>query len=83
MFEIVVRMKVSYHTLIVIGALCSLDAVVGVVQFEQSSYEIMEDIGLEDFALRVCVLADEDSRITIATSPGTATGKVDLFVCGC
>lgn len=67
---------VSCFSLMVIGAICSLDTVVGVVRFEQSLYEIVEDIGLEDFALRVCVLADENSRVTIATSAGTATGNI-------
>ena len=45
------------------------------VEFEQSSYEILEDIGLDDRALRVCVSTDEDTNVIIATTAGSATGS--------
>lgn len=66
---------------LVVAAICSLDTVVGVIQFELSSYEIKEDIGLDDLALSVCVLADEDSTITVATTQGTATGMYASTQC--
>lgn len=36
---------------------------------------IAEDIGLNNFALQVCVLAEEDASVTITTFADTATGN--------
>lgn len=65
-----------YLALVVVAATCFLNPVNGVIGFDQASYEIAEDIGLDNFALRVCVLAEEEDRsVTISTSAGTATGS--------
>lgn len=71
---------ISYLVL-AITATCFLGPVVAVIGFDQVSYEIAEDIGVDNFALRVCVLADEENRsVTIATTADTATGNASLSV---
>lgn len=42
--------------------------------FEQSFYELFEDIGEEDLALRVCVEARENTVIRLLTEERSATG---------
>ncbi len=64
-------MNCSY-SILVLAAFCLLAS--GVVDFQFSSFEIQEDIGLDDLALRVCILSDEDTVVRIVTANGTATG---------
>ncbi len=49
-----------------------------VIEFEQPSYEILEDVGLNNFALRVCInifnLTTERS-VKLSTLSGTARGN--------
>ncbi len=45
-----------------------------VIEFEQSTYEIFEDIGLDDLALRICVVASEDCDVQLLTEDMSATG---------
>ena len=48
------------------------------VHFEQLSYETAEEIGVDDFALRICVNTSSlssDINVTVSTSSGTATGR--------
>lgn len=52
------------------------------IEFEQSSYEIFEDIGLDNFAVRVCLDTSNlisERTVRISTSPGTAQGTVCSF----
>ena len=49
------------------------------LEFEQSSYEVLEDVGLEDLAVRVCLIIRRipyDISVTLVTAPGTAQGRV-------
>ncbi len=48
-----------------------------VVVFEQTRYEVFEDIGANSFALRVCISTFSllsDRTVTVVTVPGTAQG---------
>lgn len=48
------------------------------VEFEQNPYEIAEDIGLDNFALRVCfntLNLQSPRNVTVSTQPGTADGN--------
>lgn len=50
-----------------------------VIVFEQSSYEVMEDIGLSNFALRVCINffnVSSERIITVSTQSGSAEGRI-------
>ena len=55
--------------------------IAGVVEFEQPVYEVLEDIGLENLALRVCFniynLSSERS-VRLRTVQGTAKGIATL-----
>ena len=42
--------------------------------FDQMSYEIFEDIGLDDLALRVCFEAEDDCDVQFLTESKSATG---------
>ena len=50
-----------------------------VIEFEQNIYEVAEDIGLDNFALRVCLRAvnvASERNITLHTFPiDSATGE--------
>ena len=53
------------------------------IQFAQSSYEILEDIGSDDSALRVCLIVSQlasERSVRILTVSGTAQGLHDFFV---
>lgn len=69
-------MKVIYCFLVIV-ATCLLPSFC--FEFEQSSYEILEDIGLDNRALRVCVSSDEDANVIIATTAGSATGNTIIL----
>ena len=48
------------------------------IEFEQDLYEEFEDIGLDDFALRVCMRISNvtsERTIRVSTASGTAIGK--------
>ena len=52
------------------------------VHFEQLSYETAEEIGVDDFALRICVNTSSlssDINVTVSTSSGTATGRELIY----
>ena len=70
-------MKTFY--LIVVAIVITYSSQVKSIQFEQESYQIMEDVGLNNFALRVCVddeTISNETSISIATrSSGNAIGK--------
>lgn len=53
------------------------------IEFEQPSYDILEDIGLDHLALLVCISISnlmDDRTITFLTTSGTAEGCLLLHV---
>ena len=48
------------------------------IEFEQASYEVREDIGAANFALQVCLLIanlSSERSVRVTTMSGTALGK--------
>ena len=62
-------MEILFLVLVAIGV---IDGVVGIVSFEQPVYDVLEDIGLNDRALRVCLLASENTVVNVVTESLTA-----------
>ena len=58
--------------------ICGIQYVfVAIINFERPSYQISEDIGLNDRALRVCISIQDlvaEQAVVISTSSGTAEG---------
>lgn len=53
-----------------------------VIEFEQSSYEVLEDIGLHNFALRVCINIfnlTSERIVRLSTISGTAQGNHCMY----
>ena len=53
------------------------------IEFEQNTYEVVEDIGLDNFALRVCfnvINLQSPRNITLSTQTETADGKFDQML---
>ena len=61
------------------GFTCEVVVVDFMIEFEQPSFDVLEDIGLDNLALRVCINIFnlmEDRTITFFTTPGTAEGSM-------
>ena len=53
------------------------------IQFDQFEYVVMEDIGLENFALRTCFTItglQSPMNVTVFTEPVTADGRLYVLL---
>ena len=67
--------------IVILAVTCCLQVACGqCAEFDQLSYEIFEDIGVADLALRVCLEATEDCEVRLVTEGKTATGQSVLSV---